>query len=343
MSSIVLPLSTNELVRGARRRWLVTGGAGFIGSHLIECLLQMDQEVVCLDNFSTGSRENLNEILKSVGEQAWSNFTLVEGDIRQPDDGAQACAGVDIVLHHAALGSVPLSIEQPELCHNVNAVGSENIFQAAAKVGAGRVVYASSSAVYGDEQAVPAIESRIGNPLSPYATSKHANEIAAEQLATRKMAIVGLRYFNVVGPRQDPNGAYAAVIPRWISEFMGGVQPQVFGDGETTRDFCPVANVVQANLSAALCTLPDGENAPVFNIAMGNAISLNELFVILRDQIAAQGRCSKELQPVYGAERDGDVRHSCAAISSAETTISYQPCQTLEQGLSDTVNYYLSL
>jgi len=302
----------------------------------------MDQEVVCLDNFATGRHANLNEIHKSVGEQAWSNFTLSEGDIRQPDDCAQACAGVEIVLHHAALGSVPLSIEQPELCREVNAVGSENIFQTAAKEGVGRVVYASSSAVYGDEQAVPAIESRIGKSLSPYASSKHANEIAAEKLATRQMAIVGLRYFNVVGPRQDPAGAYAAVIPRWISEFIEGDQPQVFGDGETTRDFCPIANVVQANLSAALCALPTGEASPVCNIAMGSATSLNELFVILRGHIAAQGWCSRELQLVYGAERDGDIRHSCADITSAETTIGYQPCQTLEDGLNDTVNYYLS-
>jgi len=319
----------------------VTGGAGFIGSHIIETLLELNQKVVCLDNFETGKRSNLATLKSTLGEDLWSNFHLVEGDIREMADCLKACSGIDFVLHHAALGSVPLSIEKPELCHAVNVVGSENIFHAAKQSGVKRVIYASSSAVYGDEQSVPAIETRIGTALSPYAESKHANELSAAALADSEMAIVGLRYFNVVGPRQDPNGAYAAVIPRWIEQFKQGGEPSIFGNGETTRDFCPVQNVVQANLSSALCQLPSELNSPVCNVALGKATSLNELYYILRDHIASQQECSPDLQPSYAPEREGDVRHSCADISFAKHTIEFAPSLSLKLGLSQTVNWYL--
>lgn len=318
-----------ELER-APRVWLVTGAAGFIGSHLAHALLALGQHVVGLDNFATGSRRNLLQV--EAARSGTAQFRFIEADIRDVSACDAACTGVDYVLHQAALGSVPRSIERPLDTHAANVDGTLNVFLAALRAKVRRVVYASSSSVYGDEPGLPKREPRIGEPLSPYAASKRMNEIYAGVLArTHGLSAVGLRYFNVVGARQDPDGPYAAVVPRWVAALAQGTRPVINGDGETTRDFCPVQNVVQANLLAATAA---GElSGRVYNVALGSQTSLNQLYALLRAGMHARGFDCAQLEPEYREFRAGDVRHSLADTSAAQCDLGYQPQVTLAQGL----------
>ena len=321
------------------RRWLVTGVAGFIGSNLLEALLKLDQSVVGLDNFSTGHRRNLDEVRGLVTSAQWARFTLIEGDVRRLEDCQAACRGVDHVLHQAALGSVPRSLEDPIRSHASNVDGILNMLVAVRDARIPRLVYASSSAVFGDHPALPKVETAIGQPLSPYAATKLMAEIYAGVFARNYgVSSVGLRYFNVFGPRQDPAGAYAAVIPRWFHEMLGGLSIAINGDGETSRDFSHIDNVVQANLLAALVDLPAGPQ--VFNVACGERTTLRQLFAHIRDLVARDNPAAASLDPVYRLERAGDVRHSLADISAARTMLGYGPTVALPEGLARTFAWY---
>ena len=324
---------------GEERTWCVTGVAGFIGSHLAEALLSSGQSVVGIDDFSTGHRANLDDVCVRVGPEAWSHFRLVEGDIRDPDACSDAVTGAHVVLHQAALGSVPRSLENPLATHTVNVDGTLNVLLAARDAGAGRVVYASSSSVYGDHPGLPKVEDEIGRPLSPYAVSKRTVELYAQTVQDHYgLETVGLRYFNVFGPRQDPAGAYAAVIPKWIGQLLDDQTPTIHGDGLTSRDFCYVDNVVQANLRAALA--PASATGAVYNVAYGEQTSLRELY----DLIAAGLQDARpEMvipKPVSGPFRAGDVRHSLANTSLARAAFGYVPEYSARRGLRDTVAWY---
>jgi len=335
----LLPADLQARVRAGSGTWLVTGAAGFIGSNLVEALLGLGQTVVGLDNFATGHRRNLDEVEKLVGAEAWSRFRFVEGDIREIDDCRAACAGVRHVLHQAALGSVPRSIEDPLATHAANATGFINMLVAARDAGVASFTYAASSSTYGDEPSLPKVEDRIGRALSPYAATKLFDEIYAEVFARcYDFKSIGLRYFNVFGRRQDPEGAYAAVIPQWIATMIRGEEVFINGDGETTRDFCHVANAVQANLLAALAA--DEHRDLVYNVAVGQRTSLNQLFDGLVQQLAAE-RVRYGQPPVHREFRAGDVRHSLADISRAATRLGYAPTHTLVQGLGEAMPWYL--
>ena len=313
------------------RRWLVTGAAGFIGSHLVETLLRHGQAVVGLDNFATGRRSNLDDVERLVGAQAWRRLTFIEGDIRDRATCDRACDGADVVLHQAALGSVPRSIADPATSHAVNVDGFVNMLLAARNAKVPRFVYAASSSTYGDHPALPKVEDTIGKPLSPYAVTKLANELYADVFARcYGIDAVGLRYFNVFGPRQDPNGPYAAVIPRWVAAMLEGRAVTINGDGETSRDFCFVANAVQANLLAA-----DAKTSGhvVMNVAVGERMSLNELHGLLRDEICSRRPELTIPQALHADARAGDVRHSLASIQRAGELIGYAPTHTARQGL----------
>lgn len=320
--------------------WLVTGVAGFIGSHLLETLLTLGQRVRGLDNFLTGHRHNLAQVRASVGEQAWSRFELLEGDIRDPRTCVRACAGVDIVLHQAALGSVPRSLREPQLYHDINLSGLVHMLDAARTTGVQRLVYASSSAVYGDHPGLPKVEQHTGNLLSPYALSKYANELCA-QLHGRCYGLetVGLRYFNVFGPRQDPLGAYAAVIPRWASAMLADQAVQIHGDGSTSRDFCYVDNAVQANLLAAATRDPHALHQ-VYNVAVNGRSTLLELHAALQALVLEARPGWRPQAPLHDAFRSGDVRHSQADIGKAARLLGYAPTHDLRQGLRHTVAWY---
>lgn len=320
--------------------WLITGVAGFIGSHLLEALLKLDQRVVGLDNLATGHRHNLAEVQTLVRPEQWSRFKFHEGDLRDRALDAKVCAGVDYILHHAALGSVPLSIEQPLEANAVNVEGTLNLLMAARDQRVRRFIYASSSAIYGDRAEAVMLEDRIGHPLSPYAVTKHINELYAEVVARcYGLETVGLRYFNVFGARQDPNGAYAAVIPKWIDAFLKREPIYINGDGETSRDFCHVLNVVQANLLAATVENPAAVNQ-VYNIALNESTTLNQLFVALRDQLGRHDASISQRQPEYREARPGDVRHSQADITRARTLLGYAPTHNLVQGLEVALDWY---
>ncbi len=325
----------------APRRWLVTGSAGFIGSHLVEALLRAGQEVVGLDNFATGFQRNLDEVRTAVGEQAWARHRFIEGDIVDPDTCARACEGVDVVLHQAALGSVPRSLADPLRTHAVNATGFLNMLVGARDAGCARFVFAASSSTYGDHPGLPKVEHRIGNPLSPYAVTKYLDELYAG-VFTRSygMQTVGLRYFNVFGPRQDPDGAYAAVIPNWASRIARGESCMINGDGETTRDFCYVANVVQANLRAALVPA-EGPRHEIFNIAYGEQTTLNQLHGLLVDNLRERVAGLQALPPQYREFRAGDVRHSLADIGKARRLLGYAPTHSVRQGLREAMGWYV--
>jgi UDP-N-acetylglucosamine 4-epimerase len=325
------------------KTWLVTGAAGFIGSHLVERLLSLEQRVVALDNFATGSRLNLDLVKQIVGDERWSKCSFFELDIRDRE-GVESMVKQhrpDIVLHQAALGSVPRSIDDPLTSHQVNVDGFISVLEAVRKVGVKRFVYASSSAVYGDLQMSPKREDVIGNCLSPYAATKRINEIYA-QVYGRSYGLdtIGLRYFNVFGPRQDPNGPYAAVVPRWLAAVSQGQQAVMYGDGSTSRDFCFVANVVQANIAAGLVS-PSAQGIinNVANVACGATTSLQQLFDLLRNAVAsAKGRALADIpSPRYEPFRQGDIKHSLADISRAQELLNYRPTYTVEAGIRELV------
>ncbi|MGH7555948.1 MAG: SDR family oxidoreductase [Longimicrobiales bacterium] len=319
--------------------WLVTGVAGFIGSHLLEELLGLDQHVVGLDNFATGHRGNVEDVLARTAATRGS-FRFIEADIRDANACLRACEGTDVVLHQAALGSVPRSLLDPGLYHDVNVNGFVQLCIAARDAGVRRFVYASSSAVYGDHPGLPKKEQSLGKPLSPYALTKRAGEMYAELFrASYGLECVGLRYFNVFGRRQDPHSAYAAVIPRWVARLSRGEPCHIHGDGETTRDFCFIANVVQANLRAAVEPLDNGEQ--VFNVGLGGRTSLNELYRILQHALARRWPDLARPQPVYDDFRPGDVRHSQADISRIRAALRYEPTHTLAEGLEGTLEWYM--
>jgi len=327
-----------EQLRHAPRCWLVTGCAGFIGSNLIETLLDLGQKVVGLDNFSTGYRRNLDEVRAAVGEGKWANFRFIEGDIRNLDTCRQAVTGVQFVLHQAALGSVPRSLDDPIASNAVNIDGFLNMLVAARDARVQAFVYAASSSTYGDHPGLPKIEDQIGRPLSPYAITKYVNELYADVFARAYgFGSVGLRYFNVFGKRQDPDGAYAAVIPRWVAAMIRGDAVLIHGDGETSRDFCFVANAVQANILGALGQ-GDGQSE-VYNVAVNARTSLNELFGHLSDTLRQQG-VVYDRAPVYVDFRPGDVRHSQADIGKAGKHLGYQPTHTVLQGLEVAMPWY---
>lgn len=331
-----------NLVSGESRRWLVTGSAGFIGSHLLEYLLRAGQQVVSLDNFSTGYQKNLDEVRHAVGEEAWARHTFIKGDICDAETCRRACDGVNLVLHQAALGSVPRSIENPQLTHASNATGFLNILVAARDAGVSRFVFASSSAIYGDHPGLPKVEDVIGQPLSPYAVTKYLNELYAN-VFTRSygLSTIGLRYFNVFGPRQDPNGAYAAVIPNWAQKICTGEACYINGDGETSRDFCYIDNVVQANLRSALMPLTEPAYE-TFNIAYGERTTLNQLHQAMSAILSELMPDLTVLPPVYREFRKGDVRHSLADISKVSEMLSYVPTRSVQDGLRQAMPWYVA-
>ena len=330
-----------DSLRERPEKWLVTGAAGFIGSHLVESLLSLDQHVVGLDNLSTGYRHNLDEVKAHVSSAQWSRFRFQEGDITRLVDCQIACSGVNRVLHQAALGSVPRSLADPLRTHATNVDGFVAMLEAARSAKVERFVYASSSSVYGDHPVLPKMEANIGRPLSPYAATKFINEVYARVYAQSfGLPTVGLRYFNVFGPRQDPNGAYAAVIPKWFAEVARGAAATINGDGETSRDFCYIANVVQANLLAATTTHSGALNQ-VYNVAIGERTTLNELFAKIRERVAKVDPSASRLAPIFLPERAGDVRHSLASITLAAERLGYEPTHTLDQGLDEASVWYL--
>jgi UDP-N-acetylglucosamine/UDP-N-acetylgalactosamine 4-epimerase len=316
------------------KRILVTGGAGFIGSNLVETLLEQDNEVNCLDNFATGNRLNIEPFLAN------RNFRLIEGDIRKLDDCRRATAGVDFVLHQAALGSVPRSVKDPITTNEVNVSGFLNMLVASRDAKVKRFVYASSSSVYGDHKGMPKVEQETGSPLSPYAVTKKVNELYAGVFAELYgMEVIGLRYFNVFGKRQDPNGEYAAVIPRFVKALMNHQRPEIFGDGEQSRDFTFIDNVVHANQAAALATNNRALNT-AYNIAVGERITLNELFYLLRDNLSEYDLAISSIEPQYVAERPGDIPHSLASIDKARQFLEYDPRLSVREGLKTAIQWY---
>lgn len=322
--------------------WLITGAAGFIGSNLLEQLLKLDQVVVGLDNFAAGKRENLLEVQSLVKNDQWKRFSFIEGDIRDLGTCRRACNGVDLALHQAALGSVPRSIEQPLLFNETNITGTANMLVAARENKVKRFVYASSSSVYGDEPTLPKKEEKIGKPLSPYAVTKVVDELYAAVFADAYgMQTVGLRYFNVFGPRQDPEGPYAAVIPKWVAAMIKGEPVYINGTGETSRDFCYVDNVVQINLLAALCDNPGAVNQ-VYNVAVNARTTLNELFEMLRERLARHFDHLQDYKPAYREFRKGDIKHSQADIAKAQRLVGYAPTHTIAQGLDQALAWYMT-
>lgn len=344
----------DELLRNPKI-WLITGVAGFIGSNLLEALLKLNQKVVGLDNFSTGFQSNLDEVQSFVGADQWANFQLIEGDICNIKDCRTAmmwhpgpnsavdlkALSVQYVLHQAALGSVPRSIEDPIATNRSNIDGFLNMLVASRDTGVDQFVYAASSSTYGDHPDLPKVEGKIGSPLSPYAVTKLVNELYAEVFSkTYQFNSIGLRYFNVFGKRQNPSGAYAAVIPKWISAMIGGMPVNINGDGETSRDFCYIQNVVQINILAAISAFPNS-GSQIFNVAVGNTTSLNKLHVLLKEILSGKYGLQIDSPPIYKEFRNGDVRHSLADISKAKQFLGYAPQFTVARGLEDAMNWYI--
>ena len=338
-------LSTYEYVKSQLqaepKTWLITGVAGFIGSNLLETLLKLDQRVVGLDNFVTGYPHNLEEVASLVSEAQWQRFSMIQGDIRELSDCQAACAGVDFVLHQAALGSVPRSLADPITTNAANITGFLNMLVAARDAGVKRFVYAASSSTYGDHPALPKVEGNIGNPLSPYAVTKYVNELYADVFyRAYGFATIGLRYFNVFGPRQDPNGAYAAVIPKWAASLLRGEAVFINGDGETSRDFCYVANAVQANVLSAVATSAEATNQ-VYNVAVGDRTTLNDLYEQLKSALLPHG-VSADAVPTYRDFRAGDVRHSQADVSKAKNLLGYAPTHRIAEGIDEAMQWYVA-
>ena len=328
-----------EELKASPKTWLVTGNAGFIGSNLTEFLLVHGQRVVGLDNFSTGYRHNIEDVLAQVGETAAGRFHFIEGDITDFETCLQACDGVDIVLHQAALGSVPRSIANPITSNHSNITGFLNMITAAKEAGIKRFVFASSSSVYGDSKALPKVESCTGRLLSPYAVTKQTSELyGAVFEKVYGMETVGLRYFNVFGRRQDPEGAYAAVIPKWVAAMLKGEQIYINGDGETSRDFTYIDNVIQMNILAGLTENREvfGE---VFNVAFGGRNTLNELYTLIKEHLVK--RYTIETAPIYRDFRPGDIRHSNADISKAKKMVGYAPTHNIYQGMEEAIAWYV--
>lgn len=322
--------------------WLITGVAGFIGSNLLEKLLKLNQRVAGLDNFATGYRHNLDQVQALVSPDQWARFSFIEGDIRNLEDCRKACEGVKYVLHQAALGSVPRSLEDPITTNSTNIGGFLNMLVAARDAHVSRFVYAASSSTYGDHPGLPKVEDRIGKPLSPYAVTKLVNEQYADVFArVYGLNTIGLRYFNIFGQRQDPNGAYAAVIPKWTAAMIKNEPIWINGDGETSRDFCYIANAVQVNLLAATAEHPEAANQ-VYNVAVGDRTTLNELFEALRSSLEPRFPHLKGCKPSYRDFRAGDVRHSLADINKARTLLGYEPSHRIRQGLAEAIDWYAS-
>jgi UDP-N-acetylglucosamine/UDP-N-acetylgalactosamine 4-epimerase len=322
--------------------WLVTGVAGFIGSNLLETLLTLDQEVFGLDNYATGHKRNLDLVMNAVTPARWQKFRMIEGDIRRLDDCRTACTGVDYVLHQAALGSVPRSLEDPILTNQTNIDGFLNMLTAARDAGVKRFVYAASSSTYGDHPALPKVEKHIGKPLSPYAVTKYVNELYANVFAhCYGFKTIGLRYFNIFGRRQDPEGAYAAVIPKWVASMIKNEPVYVNGDGETSRDFCYIDNTVQVNLLAATTDNPQALDQ-VYNVAVSDRTSLNQLFDMIRVLLEPRFPYLRDLKPSYRDFRAGDVRHSLADISKAQRLLGYAPTHRIDEGLREAMDWYVA-
>lgn len=333
---------TCEILAADPKVWLVTGGAGFIGSNLVEALLKLGQNVVVLDNFSTGHKENVAAVQSSVSSSQWMRFRLKQGDIRNVDDCRDACVGVDYVLHQAALGSVPRSIDNPILTNENNVSGFLNMLVAAKDAGVRNFVFAASSSTYGDHPALPKVENVIGRPLSPYAVTKYVNELYAEVFfKTYGLNTVGLRYFNVFGRRQDPNGAYAAVVPKWAASMIKGDPVYINGDGLTSRDFCYIDNVVQANILAAT-TANVGALNQIYNVAVGDQTSLMDLFSFIKGAVVAHVPSADRSKPILREFRTGDVRHSLADISKARRLLGYVPSHNVQSGLLEAMGWYVS-
>lgn len=329
-----------EQLQQAPKTWLITGVAGFIGSNLLETLLKLDQIVVGLDNFATGYQHNLDEVKGCVSEAQWSNFNFIEGDIRQFADCQTACTGVDYVLHQAALGSVPRSIVDPITTNDTNISGFLNMLTAARDAHVSSFSYAASSSTYGDHPGLPKVEENIGNPLSPYAVTKYVNELYADVFArSYGFKAIGLRYFNVFGQRQDPNGAYAAVIPKWTASMIAGDDVFINGDGETSRDFCFIDNTVQANILAA--TAPEEAKNQVYNVAVGDRTTLNDLYAAI--QVALfENSIRYEKSAVYREFRAGDVRHSQASIAKIQQALGYAPEYPIAEGIQLAMRWYVN-
>ena len=321
------------------KTWLLTGVAGFIGSNLLEHLLKLDQTVVGLDNFATGHQHNLDEVQGEVSQEQWTRFNFIEGDIRNKEDCKKAVIGVDYVLHQAALGSVPRSINDPATTNDVNISGFLNMLIAARDENVSSFTYAASSSTYGDHPALPKVEANIGNPLSPYAVTKYVNELYADVFARAyNFNTIGLRYFNVFGKRQDPNGAYAAVIPKWTSDMINNEEVFINGDGETSRDFCFIENTVQMNILAATAT--DDAKTQVYNVAVGDRTTLTTLYASIQNSLNSNGiACSNA--PTYREFRAGDVRHSQADISKAKNLLGYEPEFKIQQGIDKAMPWYI--
>lgn len=331
-----------QRLKAAPKTWLVTGVAGFIGSNLLEVLLKLDQRVVGLDNFSTGYQLNLDEVKKLVTSNQWASFKFIQGDSRNLDDCRRACEGADYVLHQAALGSVPRSIEDPVTTNQSNIDGFLNMLVAARDEKVKRFVYAASSSTYGDHPDLPKVEDKIGRPLSPYAVTKLVNELYAEVFArTYNFKAIGLRYFNIFGRRQDPNGAYAAVIPKWIAAMIMNQPVFINGNGETSRDFCYVENAIQANLLAATTEKSAALNQ-VYNVAVGDRTSLNTLFGVIFEELRVRHERLADIKPIYRDFRAGDVSHSQADIKRSATFLQYRPSHNLRLGLSQTIPWYIN-
>ena len=327
---------------GERHTWLITGAAGFIGCNLLEALLKLNQQVVGLDNFATGHRHNLEQIQAAVAPEQWKRLHFIEGDIRKLEDCRKACQGVEYVLHQAALGSVPRSLEDPINTNSANIDGFLNMLVAARDTPVTRFVYAASSSTYGDHPGLPKLEDRIGKPLSPYAVTKLVNEQYAEVFARAYgFKAIGLRYFNIFGPHQDPNGAYAAVVPKWTAAMIRNDAVWINGDGETSRDFCYIANAVQANLLAATAKSEEAANQ-VYNVAVGDRTTLNELFEAIRSTLEPHFPHLKGFKPSYRDFRAGDVRHSLADIGKARTLLGYEPTHHIRQGLAEAMDWYIA-
>ncbi|QHI27678.1 NAD-dependent epimerase/dehydratase family protein [Acinetobacter haemolyticus] len=332
--------SVCEQLKQQPKIWLITGVAGFIGSNLLETLLKLDQKIIGLDNFATGHQHNLDEVQSLVTTEQWARFTFIQGDIRNLEDCQKACANVDYVLHQAALGSVPRSIADPITTNAANITGFLNMLVAARDAKVSSFTYAASSSTYGDHPALPKVEENIGNPLSPYAVTKYVNELYAEVFArTYGFKTIGLRYFNVFGKRQDPNGAYAAVIPKWTAAMIAGDDVFINGDGETSRDFCFIENTVQANILAATTSNEDAKNQ-VYNVAVGDRTTLNDLFNAIKTALNKNGVAYTKA-PVYRDFRAGDVRHSQASVKKIEKNIGYKAIFKINQGINLAIEWYV--